>query len=298
MPVYGQQAGIPVIWHDHGDVSRLDLINGSGGKADQPGTHFKFIGESSSGTSAKFVVEDENGIRWKAKLGEEVKSETAASRLLWAVGYFVDDDYYRAEIQVEGLKKLDRGQNFVSGDTVTGVRLERNNEGDKSKNWDWYENPFSETRELNGLKVMMALINGWDLKAVNNGSANGHYGVTDLGASFGRTGNTLTRSKAVVKDYAATKFIDKVTPTHVDFVMHSTPFFLYIFDFQNYRDRKRMTSVVKRIPIDDARWIGSQLGKLSESQLRDCFRASGFTPAEVDGYSSVVMQRIAALKAL
>ena len=78
-----------------------------------------------SGTSPKFEVKDENGITWKVKLGEEVRSETAATRLLWAAGYFVDDDYYLPEIHVQGLKRLARGQQFVSGDTVTGVRLER-----------------------------------------------------------------------------------------------------------------------------------------------------------------------------
>jgi len=301
LPAFGQQAQgkrVIAIWNDHGDVSALDMVNGSGGKAQRPGTRFKFIKESSAGTSAKFIVEDENGVRWKAKLGDEVKSETAAARLLWAAGYFVDDDYYRPEIHVQALKKLDRGQEFVSGDKVTGVRLERESKSDNSKPWDWYKNPFSGTRELNGLKVMMALINGWDLKAVNNGSEGGRYEVTDLGASFGRTGSRLTRSKGVMEDYAASSFIEKVTPTYVDFVMHSRPFFLSIFDFRSYRERTKMESVVKHIPIADARWIGNQLGKLSTEQIRDSFRAAGFTPAEVAGYTKAVRQRIEALKKL
>ena len=58
------------------------------------------------------------------------------------------------------------------------------------------------------------------------------YGVTDLGATFGRTGNSLTRSKGVnEEDYAEARFIDKVTPTYVDFVMHSRPFFLSVVNF-------------------------------------------------------------------
>ena len=36
----------------------------------------------------------------------------------------------------------------------------------------------------------------------------------------------------------------------------------------------------------------------SGEQIRDSFRAAGFSPAEVDGYTQVVMQRIAALKKL
>jgi hypothetical protein len=277
----------------------LDLTAGSGGKDHEPGTNFKFIKESSAGTAPKFVVEDENGIRWKVKLGEEVKSETAATRLVWAAGYFVNDDYYRPQIHVQGLKRLARGQEFVSGGTVTSVRLERESKSDDSEGWSWYENPFTGTRELNGLKVMMALLNAWDLKQINNGSVDGQYGVTDLGASFGQTGNSFTRTKGVMKDYAAATFIDVVTPTYVDFVMHSRPFLLSFFsNFRNYRFRTRMESVVKRIPIADVRWIGNQLGQLSTEQIRDSFRTAGFSTVEIDGYTRVVMQRIAALKKL
>ena len=86
--------------------------------------------------------------------------------------------------------------------------------------------------------------------------------------------------------------------TYVDFVMHSRPFFLSVINFPNYRFRTRMESVVKGIPIADARWIGNRLGKLSAKQIGDSFRAAGFSPAEVQGYSRVVMQRIAALKKL
>jgi hypothetical protein len=299
LPVFGQSTENRLqIWQDRGDIALLDLVAGSGGNSHQPGIHFTFIKESSSGTSPKFEVKDENGTKWKVKLGEEVRSETAATRLLWAAGYLVDDDYYRPQIQVQGMKHLERGQQFVFGDVVTSVRLERDRKGD-SMDWSWYENSFSSTRELNGLKVMMALINMWDLKQVNNSSMDGEYRVADLGATFGNTGNTFTRSKGVLKDYAGTKFIDKVTPEYVDFVMHSRPFFVTaVTGFNNYRLRTRMETVVKRIPIADARWIGSQLGKLSAAQIQDAFRTSGFSPSDVEGYTKVVMNRIAELNRL
>jgi hypothetical protein len=299
LPAFGQKAeNQPQIWQDRGDMAFLDLLAGSGGKDHGPGSHFKFIKESLAGTSPKFEVEDENGTKWKVKLGEEVRSETAATRLVWAAGYFVDEDYYRAQIQVQGMKHLDRGQQYVSGDTVTGVRLERDRKGE-SKEWSWFENSFSGTRELNGLKVMMALINMWDLKQVNNSSMDGQYGVADLGATFGNTGNSFTRSKGVMKDYAGTKFIDKVTPEYVDFVMHSRPFFVTaVTNYRNYQFRTRMQTVVKRIPIADARWIGGVLGRLSAAQIQDAFRTAGFSPAEVDGYCKTVMLRIAELKKL
>ena len=59
-----------------------------------------------------------------------------------------------------------------------------------------------------------------------------------------------------------------------------------------------MESVVKRIPIADARWIGDRLGRLSAAQIRDCFRAAGFSSADVEGYTQIVTQRITALKQL
>ena len=221
-----------MIWEDRGDLSTLDLIGGPGGKAHEPGNEFTFLEESHSGTSPKFDVRDEHGIRWKVKLGEEVKSETAATRLLWAAGYLVDEIYYRPHIRVQGLPRLDRGREFVSGDTVSDVRLERERDKRPSTTWSWYKNPFVGTREFNGLRVMMALINNWDLKEVNNRAsetaAGMRYEITDLGASFGRTGNIVTRSKSISKDYAETRFIDKVTPTSVDFVLQSLPFFPWL----------------------------------------------------------------------
>jgi hypothetical protein len=307
LPSLAQTPRSPVvIWHERGDASALDLVGGPGGKAHEPGNVLKFIEESDGGTSPKFEVEDEHGVRWKVKLGEEVKSETAATRLLWAAGYVVDEDYYRQQIRVMGLPRLARGQEFVSaGDTVTGARLERQGGGggDGATTWSWYDNPFVGTREFNALKVMMALVNNWDLKDVNNRVSDtpdggGQYGITDLGATFGRTGNIITRSKSVSKDYAETKFIAKVTATHVDFVMQSRPFFPFVLHLPSYRERTRMQDIVKRIPIADARWLGDRLGRLSLEQIRDCFRASGFAPDEVETYAQAVMQRIGALKGL
>jgi hypothetical protein len=305
MPIFAQ-APVPagVIWQDRGDASALDLVGGAGGKDHEPGNTFTFIEESSGGTSPKFEVRDEHGIKWKVKLGEEAKSENAATRLLWAAGYLVDEIYYRSSIKVSGLPRLDRGREFVSdGDVVSGARLEREREPGKSTTWSWYDNPFVGTREFNGLKVMMALINNWDLKDVNNrvsqsDGGEGRYGVTDVGATFGRTGNVITRSKSVSKDYEETAFIEEVTAEHVDFVLQSRPFFPFVVHIPNYLSRTRMESIVKDIPIDDARWIGNRLGQLSVEQINDCFRASGFSPSDVEAYTRVVIQRIALLKKL
>ena len=111
MPAFAQEPGhAGVIWQDRGDASALDLVGGPGGKDHEPGNTFTFIEESAGGTSPKFEVLDEHGIKWKVKLGEEAKSETAATRLLWAAGYLVDEVYYRPTIRVLGLPRLARGR--------------------------------------------------------------------------------------------------------------------------------------------------------------------------------------------
>lgn len=295
-----------VIWRDPGDISKLNLIDGAGGSEDAPdaNTTYTFDKEDMNGTSPKFDVKDGNGVKWRVKLGQEPQSETAATRLLWAAGYFVDEDYYLPEIKIEQLPNLQRGQNFVSvGGIVHGVRLERKmRDIKKSGNWDWFNNPFVGTKEFNGLRAMMSLLNNWDLKTINNSiyevDGEQRYVVSDVGATFGKTGNSLSRSKSDLKGYEESKFIEKETPTEVDLVMHSRPFLLTAFNVPNYGTRTKMESVTKHIPRADAKWLGQLLGQLSSEQIRDSFRSAGYTPDEVEAYAKVVEKRIAELNAL
>jgi hypothetical protein len=295
-----------VIWHPTIDVNQLNLFYGAGGKEDAPtsGAKYKFKKEDMNGTSPKFDVEDDKGIKWRVKLGQEPRAETAATRLLFAVGYFVDEDYYVDELHVEGLPPLKRGQSFVTPDGVVhGARLERRmKEVKKLGTWDWFKNPFVGTKEFNGLRVMMALVNNWDLKSVNNSiyevNEEAEYAVSDVGATFGKTGSPIHRSKSVLKDYADSKFIDKVRSDFVDFVMHSRPSLIAVVDVPNYEKRTKMQKITKHIPRADAKWLGQRLSKLTEEQIRDCFRAGGYTQEEVEGYATVIQNRIAALNAL
>jgi hypothetical protein len=295
-----------VIWRDPGRVASLNLLYGAGGRqhAPDPKGRFTFLKEDTLATSPKFDVVDRQGVEWKVKLGEEPQSETAAARFLWAAGYFVDEDYYLPQFTVTGAPKLHRGEEFVSPDgTIRGARFERKlNDTEKHGTWDWFENPFANTRELNGLRIMMALLNNWDLKDVNNSiyetRGQRRYVVTDLGASFGNTGNTLTRSKSAPQEYADSKFVEKTTSASVDFVLHSRPFFLTAIDVPNYQMRTRIEAITKLIPRADAKWLGRRLSMLSDAQIGDGFRAGGYTSAEVSIYTRAVRQRIGQLNAL
>lgn len=295
-----------VIWRDPGNISALNLVYGAGGSehAPDPNGTYTFDKEDMSGTSPKFDVKDEKGVKWRIKLGQEPQAETAATRLLWAAGYFVDEDYYLPEIKVQALPKLRRGQNFVAeGGIVHGARLERKDKKIKKiGQWDWFKNPFVGTKELNGLRVMMSLLNNWDLKDLNNSiyvvDSEKRYLVSDAGATFGKTGNSISRSKSDLKGYEESKFIEKEKSDEVDFEMHSRPFLLTAVNVPNYHGRTKMEDVTKHIPRADAKWLGQLLGQLSEDQIRDCFRAAGYSPDEVEGYSKEVQKRIAALNAL
>jgi hypothetical protein len=291
-----------VLWHDPGNIASLDLFYGAGGKvaAPDPNATFTFVEEDMDGTSPKFNVEDDHGVKWKVKLGRETQSETAATRLLWAAGYFVDEDYYVSELKVAGLPKLRRGEEFVSGGIVHHARLERHVKGVKKLGkWDWFKNPFAGHRELNGLRVMMALMNNWDLHGYNNEiyetESERIYLISDVGATFGQGGTNFSRNKSVLRDYQNSEFIEKTTPDEVDFAMKSHLFLIYVFRFGK---PSPLEAVTRNIPRADARWVGDRLAQLSDAQIRDAFRAAGYTPQEIDGYAKVVEKRIAELKAL
>jgi hypothetical protein len=216
----------PVLWREPADLESRDLFYGIGGPkhTPRPGT-FKFIKEDLDGSNPKYLVRHDAGVKWKLKLGPEAKPEVAATRLVWAVGYFTDEDYFLPEVRVLNLPgDLHRGKKlFARNGTVRDVRF-KTEEKDEAKagTWKWKHDPFTGEREWNGLRVMMALINNWDVKDVNNsiygkkdgasGSPEEIYVVKDLGASFGTTGFVRgDRAKGSLESYSHSKFITKIT---------------------------------------------------------------------------------------
>src|SRR5215469_15144797 len=151
-------SGPAVLWRQPDDIASRNLFYGPGGEEDAPHSAFTFVKEDLSGTSPKFDVRDENGVKWRVKLGVEARPEVVATRLVWAVGYSANEDYFLPELRVLGLPaNLHRGRNFIGpGGLVRNVRLKRDVEGEKKiGDWRWRQNPFAGTRELSGLRVMM-----------------------------------------------------------------------------------------------------------------------------------------------
>ena len=221
--------GPALMWNDPKDLRSRDLFYGPGGKEHAPKGTFTFVEEDREGSSPKFVVRDEEGRKWKAKLGLEARPETVCTRLLWAVGYYANEDYFVRDLKVVGMPPhLHRGQEFVDADgSVHNVRLKR--EDKKIGIWRWRHDAFTGTRELNGLRVLMAVINNWDLKDVNNAiyqvGPDRIYMVSDLGASFGSAGRTWppAKGKDNLESYRKSKFIRRLTADSVDFATPARP---------------------------------------------------------------------------
>ena len=305
--------GLPVLWREPTDIDHRDLFYGPGGEEHQPSGSFTFVGEDLDGSNPKFNVRDDTGMKWKIKLGAEARPETVATRLVWAVGYSTDEDYFHREVLVRGMPPhLHRGQRLVGANgMMRDARLKREpDDRKKIGNWQWRNNPFSGTRELNGLRVLMAVINNWDLKDVNNairgnkrrGTAVADdlvYEVGDLGSSFGSAGLERTdQSTGNLHAYSRTPFITKVTPDEVDFNVPRRPDWIVLANVPEFFMRLGLRWIGHEIPRQDAKWMGHLLGQLSSDQLRDAFRAAGYSPQEIDGFTAVLQSRIAQLKEL
>ena len=272
-------AGTPVLWRDPGDISSRNLFLGSGGAGMRPNVRrLTFIKEEKGGWSKKYRVRDAAGRVWVAKVGKEAQSETASTRLLWAAGYMTEITYLVPRVRIPG-----KG-------TFQNVRFEARPENiEREGDWKWEENPFVGSRELQGLKVMMVLLNNWDTKDENNvllavptqGGTELRYAISDLGATLGDTGKwpllwRFTRSRNDPKGFRGDKLIDEIKEDgRVDF---------------EFSGKKR--GMFNDITVEDARWIGQLLSRLTERQIADAFRAANYSRAEVRTLSRAVRARI------
>ena len=268
--------GTNVLWRRPTDIKSRDLRLGPG-KTKPDLRRVTFVDEEKGGYSTKYRVRDSAGREWVAKIGKEAQAETAAVRLLWAVGYMTEINYLEPTTQIVG-----KG-------VFRNVRFEARPENVKRLDeWKWSENPFVDTRELRGLKVMMALINNWDIKDSNNkillvrgqGGNELRYVISDLGATFGKSGSTpiiwrLTRSRNKPVDYAKAEFVDTVVDNHVYF---------------HYGGKRN--DLFNDITVPDATWIGGLLSQLSTRQLRDAFRAANYSPSEINLLVNEVRSRV------
>jgi hypothetical protein len=285
--------GVPVLWRAPDDIVTRDLFWGAGGEQSKPDlSSVTFVKEETGGYSTKYRVKDAAGRVWVAKLGKEAQSETAAVRLVWAIGYETEINYLAPCVRINGVPKPPKDAERCAGNGFANVRFEARPENIKRLDeWKWSNNPFSGTKELHGLAIMMALVNNWDIKDTNNkvlsvrGGESGrdelHYIVSDLGATFGKVKLDvpgfwrLSRSRNAPEDYRDDPFLEDVKDGRV--------FFFY---------KGKRQDLFDDLSVADARWLASLLVKLSNRQIADAFRAANYTPAEVQTLAGAVRARI------
>lgn len=287
------------LWEEPWNIESRDLFYGSGGPAGAPdhSAPFTFVRRSTKGTQKKIIVEDRHGRKWTVKFGPEARPEITATRIVWAAGYFVDQAYFIRQARIVGKENI----------VARSVRFERRDDGfEEVGTWKWNDNPFLGTRELEGLKILMALLKNWDLKTKNNEvlcpkNAMGPriYYISDLGATFGQTGTFLNRiplfgnlpanwsfspdkAKGDPEAFADEKFIKEVRGGQVIF----------------YNRRSRARGRMQSVSVASARWMGCLLGRLSDKQLADAFCAGGFDQTETAIYVRTLRGRIRQLQLL
>jgi hypothetical protein len=295
--------GTPVLWRNPGNMRNRDLYYGPGSAELAPKPPFRFVKEVKEGGMPKFEVEDARGTKWRVKLGPEAQAETVATRLVWAAGYNAEESYYFNRAQIDGMKKLSRGQKYVQGESVVGARFEpRRKDVERGEQWSWRKNPYKGTRELNGLKTMMVLVGNWDVFKKNNGvlrdkhTNEARYTVTDLGATMGAVGGIGgRRSKNNVSDYTRARMVSKVEGANVKFNYNVRPrrFGWLSMVYPPYFIRQhKATKTMRKVPTVDAAWIGNRLSQLSDDQLRDAFRAAGYDRGTQEAYVRALRNRI------
>jgi hypothetical protein len=268
--------GPPVLWHAPDDIASRNLLLGAGGEAMKPDlSRVTFVEEKKGGWSTKYVVRDGKGNEWVAKLSKEAQPETAANRLVWAVGYETEIVYLVPELEIVG-----KG-------TFKNVKLEaRPKDVKRDGDWPWIGSPFEGKPEFQGLKIMMVLLNNWDMKDENNAilvakgdtASERRYIISDLGATFGKTGGVISRSRNKPSDYVKAEFVKGVKGDLIDF---------------NYGGKNG--KIFDNLTVKDAKWLASWLGRLSDDQIRDAFRAANYTSEEVEMLTGAVRSRINAL---
>lgn len=267
--------GTPVLWREPSDIASRNLYLGPGGEAMKPDlSKLTLIEEKETSASAKFRVRDALGREWMVKVGGEAQAEVAASRIVWAVGYYTDVSYFVTRVEIAG-----KG-------TFENARFEARSKGIKRLDeWMWEDNPFIGKNEFQGLKVLLALLDNWNLKNENTkilfvredeaARTELRYIVSDLDFKFDRTGGSPSMWHGTPVKPASAKFIDKIQDSLVDFG--------YIG-----KHKERLAGIT----IAQVKWIAGWLARLSDGQLRDALRAGEYSADEIQFLEKNLRSRI------
>ena len=274
----GPQADARAILWESVDISQQDVFWGAGGREMFPDLKgATFVSRQIGGNNPKYRIKDRAGTEWIVKIADESQPEVAATRLLWALGYKTEIDYI--------IPKFSMAK--IGPNRYKNVRIEsRTDKLKRLDRWSWTANPFVNTREFNGLKILMAMVNNWDLKDENtvilSTGTQRHYVVSDLGSSFGRlakqSASRSGRSVNKPEHYAESNFVKGVRDGQLE------------LDYVGKADH-----LVKAIPVEHARWLADLLLQLSDKQIADAFRAANYSAEDVRLLTTAFKTRIAQL---
>jgi hypothetical protein len=271
------------LWVEPTDLATRDLYNGPFGaeQAPDPKDVYELVELKHSGVNLGMTVKDSKGREWSVKqpfpgnLDSEAPVEVAVSRLLSGVGYRQPPVYYLPGFTL----KDDFGQRVE-----VGGRFRLKPDGLKEVNtWDWAANPFVGSKEFQGLIVLLMMFNSTDLKNSNNsiyerrdGDLVEHwYLARDIGSAFGDTNRFVPR-KNHPDAFEREPFILGVTNGYVDFAYNGW-----------YKNLVR-----ERITPDEVAWACNLLGRLSDQQMQDAFRAAHFEPDIANRFIAKLREKI------
>ncbi len=227
--------GKQVLW-EQVNIAERDLYRGPLAEGPQPMLEkATFLGKQPGGNNLKYRIKDGSGQEWVVKIADESQAEVAAVRLLWGIGYHTETDLIVPKM------------NIVKVGNYRNARFEARPEKIKrGERWSWTSNPFMDTKEFNGLKLMMALLNNWDLKDENNvilqEGETSYFIVSDLGSSFGkladRSKSRSGRSVNNPEDFAQAEFVKGVNNGAIE---------LHYYGMGE--------DLIKGIPVEHARWL-------------------------------------------
>lgn len=268
-------AGTPVLWQ-HVPIAERDLYWGPGGREMFPVMEgMTFVGRQTGGNNLKFRLKEKSGRQWIVKSADESQPEVAATRLLWAIGYPTEVDYIVPKVSI------------ANWGNFKNVRFEARPEGVKrGERWSWDNNPFKASPEFAGLRIMMAMLNNWDLKDENTvifqkGDTH-YYAISDLGSSFGKLAkHSETRAGRSVnkpQDFAGSTFIKAVDGGEIQFAYSAA-----------------RADLMRGLNVEHGRWLADLLLQLSDKQIADAFRAANYKADEVAVLTTSFKARIAEL---
>jgi hypothetical protein len=265
-------------WIDPGPMPR-DLYWGIGGQQHAPrlDAEYTLKGKDESGFSTSFDVTDPQGIEWSAKIGPEAQTEVFVSRVLWGLGYHQPPVYYLPSWMISG-EGIETHRESEARFRPKLPQLEREKEF-----WKWADNPYSGTRELKGLLVVMLMLNSTDLKDDNNSiysltepwdGARRWFVVRDIGAALGETGK-LYPKRNWLEGFEKQGFITRIDGQHVE------------FDYDG-----RHQELITMITPDDVRWAAERMMRLTDQQWRDAFRTANYAEPIANRFLARIRQKI------